>query len=144
MKPLVGEASRLLSSLPCLKIRAAQVLDLRTAFWVLKIREEGELSISLGVTHKEPIPVELTFSENHPKYFVNWQLHGHLKVFVKKEPTCDQSYICLKIPPAMCDPLADLAPKLRFQFPQLVPRVSARVLTSEKKGFWFVCLAAGQ
>ena len=50
----------------------------------------------------------------------------------------------LVIPPAMCDPPADQAPKLFLQSPQLVQRVSARSLLREEKSFWFVCLAAGQ
>ena len=50
----------------------------------------------------------------------------------------------LVIPPAMCDPPADQAPKLLLQFPQLVLRVSVRSLSREEKSFWFVCLAAGQ
>ena len=72
LQPLIGEASRLFSSLPSLKVGAAQVLNLGTTFGILKTRVESEVSISLGVTHKEPIPVELTFGEIHFEDCVNW------------------------------------------------------------------------
>ena len=36
LQPLIGEASRLLSSLPLLKVGAAQVLNLGTTFGILK------------------------------------------------------------------------------------------------------------
>ena len=72
LQPLIGEASCLFSSLPLLKVGAAQVLDLGTTFGILKTKVESEVGISFGVTHKEPIPVELTFGEIHPKDFVNW------------------------------------------------------------------------
>ena len=45
LKPLIGEASCLLSCLPSLKIRAAQVLDLRATFWILKISEERKVRV---------------------------------------------------------------------------------------------------
>ena len=72
LNSLVGEASSCLASLSSLEVRAAQVLDLGTTFGILKTKVESEVSISLGVTHKEPIPVELTFGEIHPEDFVNW------------------------------------------------------------------------
>ena len=48
LQPLIGEASRLFSSLPSLKVGAAQVLNLGTTFGILKTRVESEVSISLG------------------------------------------------------------------------------------------------